>query len=85
MDRIFQTHQPDAVMHLAAESHVDRSIVGSAEFITTNIQGTYTLLEVMREYWSHLPSDAQARFRFSGTSTILSGSGGYKAVNTGNG
>jgi dTDP-glucose 4,6-dehydratase len=69
LKRIFQTHKPDVVMHLAAESHVDRSIVGSAEFITTNIQGTYTLLEVMREYWSHLPSDAQARFRFLHVST----------------
>jgi dTDP-glucose 4,6-dehydratase len=69
MDRIFQTHQPDAVMHLAAESHVDRSIVGSAEFITTNIQGTYTLLEVVRDYWSQLPSNAQADFRYLHVST----------------
>ena len=51
MERIFQEHKPDAVMHLAAESHVDRSIDGPAEFIETNIVGTYTLLEVAREYW----------------------------------
>ncbi|MBN4079379.1 dTDP-glucose 4,6-dehydratase [Beggiatoa alba] len=51
MKRIFQEHQPDAVMHLAAESHVDRSIDGPAEFIETNIMGTYTLLEVARQYW----------------------------------
>ena len=51
MERIFQEYKPDAVMHLAAESHVDRSIDGPAEFIETNIVGTYTLLEVARQYW----------------------------------
>ena len=51
MERIFREHQPDAVMHLAAESHVDRSIDGPAEFIETNIIGTYTLLDVARQYW----------------------------------
>ncbi|MCB1353713.1 MAG: dTDP-glucose 4,6-dehydratase [Rhodobacteraceae bacterium] len=51
LDRIFAAHQPDAVMHLAAESHVDRSIDGPAEFIDTNIVGTYTLLEAARAYW----------------------------------
>lgn len=51
MERIFREHKPDAVMHLAAESHVDRSIDGPAEFIETNIVGTYTLLEVARKYW----------------------------------
>ena len=51
MERIFREYQPDAVMHLAAESHVDRSIDGPAEFIETNIVGTYTLLEVARQYW----------------------------------
>ena len=51
MERIFREYKPDAVMHLAAESHVDRSIDGPAEFIETNIIGTYTLLEVARQYW----------------------------------
>ena len=51
LDRIFAAHQPDAVMHLAAESHVDRTIDGPAEFIDTNIVGTYTLLEAARAYW----------------------------------
>ncbi|HVL22317.1 MAG TPA: GDP-mannose 4,6-dehydratase, partial [Amaricoccus sp.] len=52
LDRIFARHQPDAVMHLAAESHVDRSIDGPAAFIDTNITGTYTLLEAARAYWA---------------------------------
>jgi dTDP-glucose 4,6-dehydratase len=52
LDRIFATHQPDAVMHLAAESHVDRSIDRPAAFIDTNITGTYTLLEAARAYWN---------------------------------
>ena len=54
LDRIFKTYKPDAVMHLAAESHVDRSITGPAEFIQTNIVGTYNLLEAAREYWNTL-------------------------------
>jgi len=55
IDRVFRDHQPDAVMHLAAESHVDRSISGPSEFIQTNIIGTYTLLEASRSYWmAHL-------------------------------
>ena len=49
--RIFNEHQPDVVMHLAAESHVDRSIDGPGEFIQTNIVGTYVLLEEARDYW----------------------------------
>jgi dTDP-glucose 4,6-dehydratase len=60
---------PDAVMHLAAESHVDRSITGSGEFIQTNIVGTYTLLEAVRSYWNALPADSQAAFRFLHIST----------------
>lgn len=52
LDQIFMTFRPDAVMHLAAESHVDRSIDGPADFIRTNIVGTYTLLEAARRYWS---------------------------------
>lgn len=67
--RIFQDHQPDVVMHLAAESHVDRSIDGPAEFIQTNIVGTYTLLEAARQYWQALPADRQAAFRFHHIST----------------
>lgn len=51
LDRVFDTHRPDAVMHLAAESHVDRSIDGPAAFIETNITGTYTLLEAARRFW----------------------------------
>lgn len=51
LTRIFATHQPDAVMHLAAESHVDRSIDGPAAFIETNVTGTFTLLQAAREYW----------------------------------
>ncbi|MBH2268409.1 GDP-mannose 4,6-dehydratase, partial [Neisseria meningitidis] len=51
LDRVFAQHRPDAVMHLAAESHVDRSIDGPAAFIETNIVGTYTLLEAARAYW----------------------------------
>jgi dTDP-glucose 4,6-dehydratase len=51
LDRVFSTHEPDAVMHLAAESHVDRSIDGPAAFIDTNITGTYALLEAARAYW----------------------------------
>ena len=54
LERVFREHQPDAVMHLAAESHVDRSIDGPAAFIETNIVGTYTLLEVARSYWQEL-------------------------------
>ena len=66
---IFAREQPDAVMHLAAESHVDRSISGSAEFIQTNIVGTYALLEAARGYWSGLPAERKAAFRFLHVST----------------
>ncbi|MGD8203026.1 dTDP-glucose 4,6-dehydratase [Pantoea sp. FN0305] len=69
MDRVFTEHQPDAVMHLAAESHVDRSITGPAEFIQTNIVGTYTLLEAARQYWSTLEAERKAAFRFHHIST----------------
>lgn len=65
----FDAFRPDAVMHLAAESHVDRSITGSAAFIETNIVGTYRLLEVARAYWKALPSDAASGFRFLQVST----------------
>jgi len=69
LDRVFKEHQPDAVMHLAAESHVDRSIDGPAEFIQTNIVGTYTLLEAARSYWSELNSERKQAFRFHHIST----------------
>ncbi|MEH8015852.1 dTDP-glucose 4,6-dehydratase [Rheinheimera muenzenbergensis] len=69
LERVFATHQPDVVMHLAAESHVDRSIDGPAAFIETNIVGTYTLLEVARSYWNGLDTARKAAFRFHHIST----------------
>ena len=69
MQQVFATHQPDAVMHLAAESHVDRSIDGPAPFIHTNLVGTFVLLEAARTYWAGLDPAAQARFRFHHIST----------------
>jgi len=69
LDRVFAKHQPDAVMHLAAESHVDRSIIGPADFIQTNIVGTYTLLEAARHYWMQLDAERKAVFRFHHIST----------------
>lgn len=69
LDRVFTIYKPDAVMHLAAESHVDRSITGSAEFIQTNIVGTYNLLEATREYWNTLAIAAKKDFRFHHIST----------------
>ncbi len=65
----FATWQPDAVMHLAAESHVDRSIDGPGPFIQTNVVGTYVLLEAARDYWAALPADRRAAFRFHHVST----------------
>jgi dTDP-glucose 4,6-dehydratase len=69
MASIFATHRPDAVMHLAAETHVDRAIDGPAAFIHSNILGTYVLLEAARTYWNGLDGDAKARFRFHHVST----------------
>ncbi|MNQ35462.1 dTDP-glucose 4,6-dehydratase 2 [compost metagenome] len=69
LDKVFAEFQPTAVMHLAAESHVDRSIDGPAEFIQTNIVGTYTLLEAARRYWNSLESEAKVAFRFHHIST----------------
>ncbi|MEI5639575.1 MULTISPECIES: dTDP-glucose 4,6-dehydratase [unclassified Pseudoalteromonas] len=66
---VFLNFKPDAVMHLAAESHVDRSITGPIDFIQTNIVGTYTLLEVAREYWDNLEADKKSTFRFHHIST----------------
>lgn len=67
--RILEDFRPSAIMHLAAESHVDRSIDGPTAFIQTNIFGTYTLLEAARSYWSKLTPEAQASFRFHHIST----------------
>ncbi|HDZ5417926.1 TPA: dTDP-glucose 4,6-dehydratase [Vibrio harveyi] len=69
LDRVFAKHQPDLVMHLAAESHVDRSIDGPAAFIETNVMGTYHLLESARQYWSTLDYTRKAAFRFHHIST----------------
>ena len=69
LDRVFLQHQPDVVMHLAAESHVDRSIDGPVAFIETNIVGTYTLLEAARCYWRGLDKKRQSNFRFHHIST----------------
>lgn len=69
LERVFNLHQPDVVMHLAAESHVDRSIDGPAAFIQTNILGTYTLLEAARSYWARLENERKERFRFHHIST----------------
>lgn len=69
LQRVFNTHQPDAVMHLAAESHVDRSIDNPSTFIDTNISGTYKLLETARRYWQQLDAKKQMRFRFHHVST----------------
>lgn len=69
LERVFNIHQPDAVMHLAAESHVDRSIDGPASFIETNIVGTYTLLEVSRNFWKGLNTEKKSLFKFHHIST----------------
>ena len=69
MTRVFGTHFPNAVMHLAAESHVDRSITGAGEFITTNIVGTFVMLETARAYWESLPAAQKDGFRFLHVST----------------
>ena len=69
LDRVFADFKPDAVMHLAAESHVDRSIDGPGDFIRTNIVGTYTMLEAARKYFSSLDGAQKERFRFHHIST----------------
>lgn len=69
LQRVFKEHRPDAVMHLAAESHVDRSISGPSDFIQTNIVGTYALLEAARQYWNELDPQAKSLFRFHHIST----------------
>jgi dTDP-glucose 4,6-dehydratase len=69
MDKVISDTRPQAIMHLAAESHVDRSITGSAEFIRTNILGTHVLLEAARRYWTGLGSEGRKNFRFLHVST----------------
>jgi len=69
MAEVFASHQPDAIMHLAAESHVDRSIDGPGDFIQTNIVGSYTLLEAARDYWNGLQAEKKEAFRFHHVST----------------
>lgn len=69
MGQVLATHRPDAVMHLAAESHVDRSIDGPAPFIQSNVVGTFILLEAAREYWTALDTAAKASFKFHHVST----------------
>ena len=69
LDRVFSEHKPDVIMHLAAESHVDRSIDGPAAFIETNIVGTYILLESARQYWLGLSEQKKCSFRFHHIST----------------
>ena len=69
LEQIFEHFKPDAIMHLAAESHVDRSIDGPSTFIQTNIVGTYTLLEAARKYWQRLDEIKKVNFRFHHIST----------------
>ncbi len=69
VSRVFKQYRPDAVLHLAAESHVDRSIDGPSAFIQTNIVGVYNLLDTARDYWSNLEGNEKERFRFQHVST----------------
>jgi dTDP-glucose 4,6-dehydratase len=69
LDRLFRDHRPDAVVHLAAETHVDRSIDAPAVFVETNVVGTFNLLEAARAYWTELEPAARGRFRFHHVST----------------
>lgn len=71
LDRIFETHRPDTVMHLAAESHVDRSIDGPGDFIETNITGTYNMLEAARAYWSQAGKPDTFRFHHISTDEVF--------------
>lgn len=71
LDRIFAAHKPDAVMHLAAESHVDRSIDGPADFIDTNITGTFNMLEAARSYWVGRGKPADFRFHHISTDEVF--------------
>lgn len=71
LDAVFQRHNPDAVMHLAAESHVDRSIDGPADFIETNITGTFNMLEASRAYWQQKGKPADFRFHHISTDEVF--------------
>ena len=71
MDRVLATHQPGAILHLAAESHVDRSIDGPGDFVSTNITGTYTLLEAARAYWQRRGRPAGFRFHHVSTDEVF--------------
>ena len=71
LDAVFSSHSPDAVMHLAAESHVDRSIDGPADFISTNVMGTFTLLEAVRSYWDAHNQFSQFRFHHVSTDEVF--------------
>ena len=64
VNRVFAEHRPSAVVHFAAESHVDRSIDGPAEFVRTNVQGTFQLLDAARQFWRGLPAAERETFRF---------------------
>ena len=68
--RVFNQYQPSLVIHLAAESHVDRSIDSPGEFIQTNVVGTYTMLESSLAYWSQLQGEEKTNFRFSGSGPL---------------
>jgi len=69
LDRLLAEHRPRALLHFAAESHVDRSIHGPAAFVRTNVEGTFTLLEAARAHWAGLPGAERASFRFHHVST----------------
>ncbi|KQY45713.1 dTDP-glucose 4,6-dehydratase [Rhizobium sp. Root483D2] len=69
MQAAFESFKPDRVMHLAAESHVDRSITGARDFVETNVLGTFTMLEASRQYWHNLPAERKNAFRFLHVST----------------
>ncbi len=69
MDQLLEQHRPRAILHFAAESHVDRSILGPEAFVETNVRGTFVLLEAARAYWAQLTGEAQAQFRFLHVST----------------
>ena len=71
LDRIFDLHRPTAVMHLAAESHVDRSIDGPADFIDTNITGTFNMLEAARNFWQRAGKPAEFRFHHISTDEVF--------------
>jgi dTDP-glucose 4,6-dehydratase len=69
VERVFREHEPTSVVHFAAESHVDRSIDGPAEFVRTNVRGTFQMLDSARQYWKQLPEDRREAFRFLHVST----------------